>query len=257
MPSQQHRADRASRAQCRARASRMPSSSIVPTAGSMSSTPSRKARPRPREEFPGWQAIAQALPVGHLRSRRATNTKPTSSTSMPTRLATRENLTSPSSECDQQPGGIPEHGDAGEPKPDQPEEYRGAAHPVSSWRRAFAPAGRRACAPRASAVPAGHRGPRSAACPPPPGSCGHRRAAPRSAAAICDCARPTIRRRAPVTRARSLRNLVLQTAHVAGAPRGHQPLEVLLHLRHVVGGVEQELGLLLADCARRRPRADR
>ena len=47
---------------------------------------------------------------------------------MPTRLATRENFELSSSGCDQQPGRVTEQGDAGEPKRDQPEKDREAAH---------------------------------------------------------------------------------------------------------------------------------
>ena len=48
----------------------MSSSTIVPTRGSMSSAPSRKALATSRGELPGGQAKAETLPIGHLQAAR-------------------------------------------------------------------------------------------------------------------------------------------------------------------------------------------
>ena len=96
-------------------------------ASSMSSAPSSNATATSRANVPAGRPKPRLCRSATLRWR-ATNTKPTSRISMPTRLATRENFGLSSSGETSSQAGITEQGDAGKTKRDQAEEDREAAH---------------------------------------------------------------------------------------------------------------------------------
>ena len=177
--------------------SRMSSSTIVTSAGIISSAPSSKRLADFGDELAGRQPETQALAVGHLEPPRDEHEADQQQSTCRRGWRCDENLGLSSHGEIEQPGGIAEDGDAREPQRDQSEEDREAAH--RSVQRFWRAADRTALWPSASGARAGRRGPRNAARPPPPGSRGPPRAALRSSAATCDCARLTMRRRAPAT----------------------------------------------------------